>query len=304
MEDAPMSRTQALGRIASDGPFETLGRTTRSLLEDIGGAILLALAALRSIVWPKGHAPNLIRAVGGQIRWNIAAGLPVVGLAHIGIGSFLSMQAFFGATFVEGTGAVVGVGLVRNVAPLLTGFIVAAMAAVRTVHELRENPLRALDNDTPWVADRDISKGLAPDPRPDPDPARIVLARLLGAMIAAPVLSVWGAAVGITVGWQVASSLLGVPTALYFGRFAEMLWPRDLTGLVFKACSFAFIGAIFACREGLRREHPEPPLMASSLRALCWAMPLILAINLSWFFFNYIIGPAWGPTLLEPPSPK
>ena len=48
-------------------------------------------------------------------------GLPLVGLVHVGMGSFLSMQAYFGATFMDGIGPVTGVGLIRNLAPLLTG---------------------------------------------------------------------------------------------------------------------------------------------------------------------------------------
>ena len=31
-------------------------------------------------------------------------GLPMVGLVHVGLGSFLAMQAYFGATFMDGIG--------------------------------------------------------------------------------------------------------------------------------------------------------------------------------------------------------
>ena len=60
-------------------------------------------------------------------------GFPLVGLVHIAMGSFLSLQAYYGSTFVDGTGAVVGVGLLRNLGGIMTG------------HDLLGHPGRADD---------------------------------------------------------------------------------------------------------------------------------------------------------------
>ena len=54
-------------------------------------------------------------------------GVPLVGLVHIAMGSFLSLQAYYGSTFVDGTGAVVGVGLLRNLGGLMTGLTFAGI---------------------------------------------------------------------------------------------------------------------------------------------------------------------------------
>ena len=64
-------------------------------------------------------------------------GLPLVGMVHIAIGSFLSLQAYYGSTFVDGTGAVVGVGLLRNMGGLMTGLTFAGILAARMIPELR-----------------------------------------------------------------------------------------------------------------------------------------------------------------------
>lgn len=297
-----MSRTEVLEAPAGPRPLEGLGRIAREVIEDAGGAVCLGLGALRSWVFPRGEAPKLAHAVRRQFRGHLLAGFPLVGMAHVGMGSYLAMQAFFGATFVEGTGAVVGVGLVRNVAPLLTGFIMAGISSVRTIDELRRTAPQDLDQEPAWVPDREVALGREPDLREAPEPARLALPRILGAMLAGPILALWGAAVGITIGWQVSGSLLGVPGPIYFGRFAEMLWQRDVVGLVLKSSLFGAIGATFACLEGLRGE--PRPVLASTFRALCSSMGLILALNLAWFFAAFILGPPWGPTLLEPPSPR
>ncbi len=72
-----------------------------------------------------------------QLFWMLLFGFPLVGLIHIAMGSFLSLQAYYGSTFVDGTGAVVGVGLLRNLGGLMTGLTLAGMLAARMIPGLR-----------------------------------------------------------------------------------------------------------------------------------------------------------------------
>ena len=73
-----------------------------------------------------------------QLFWMLYMGIPLVGLVHIAIGSFLSLQAYYGSTFVDGTGAVVGVGLLRNLGGIMSGMIFSGMLAARMIPELRD----------------------------------------------------------------------------------------------------------------------------------------------------------------------
>ena len=59
-------------------------------------------------------------------------------LVHVAIGSFLALQAYYGSTFVDGTGAVVGVGLLRNLGGIMSGMTFAGILAARMIPELRE----------------------------------------------------------------------------------------------------------------------------------------------------------------------
>ena len=72
-----------------------------------------------------------------QLFWMLAMGMPMVGLVHIAVGSFLALQAYYGSTFVDGTGAVVGVGLLRNLGGIMSGLIFAGILAARMIPELR-----------------------------------------------------------------------------------------------------------------------------------------------------------------------
>src|SRR5205807_6636322 len=92
---------------------------------------------------PAGLGTTMVR----QLSWMLALGIPLVGLVHIAMGSFLSLQAYYGSTFVDGTGAVVGVGLLRNLGGLMTGMTLAGILAPRMIPERRRLPRSAGDGD-------------------------------------------------------------------------------------------------------------------------------------------------------------
>src|SRR4051794_8439539 len=125
---------------------------------------LLGLSA-RSLVRPSGPVPPFRPALVRELAALLIMGLPLVGFVHFGLGSFMSLQAYFGGTFVDGTGAVVGVGLFRNVAPLMAGMTMAGLIAVRTTSALRGRPRAGLDGDPLWIADRDTTPGLSGETR-------------------------------------------------------------------------------------------------------------------------------------------
>lgn len=269
-----------------------IGRSAMGTVAFLGASALLAAGAARSVVSAKGPAPALLPAVSWQLARALSMGFVLVGLVHVGLGSFLSMQSYFGGTFVDGAGAVVGVGLIRNLAPLMAGFTLSALLASRLTPELRAR-LRA----TP-----------ADDPEALPDLGRLALPRLVAGTVAGPVLSLWGSAVGSFIGWLVASSLLGVSTSVYWQMFGDMLWTRDVVGLAVKGSAFGFFAALFACCEGLRGPVGEdadadPDSVAWAVfRAVCYSALAIMLVNSSWFVLVYRAGPAFGPTLMAPPN--
>jgi phospholipid/cholesterol/gamma-HCH transport system permease protein len=84
----------------------------------LGRLAILAISALRASVQPSSSSATSFAAeTTQQLDRLLGMGLPSVALVHVGMGSFLAMQAYFGATFVDGIGPVVGVGLIRNLAP-------------------------------------------------------------------------------------------------------------------------------------------------------------------------------------------
>lgn len=285
-------------------PLGTIGRGTLSAVCYLGGLGTLASSAVRSALRPGEDDPPFVPTVTRHLASVLGMGLPLVGLVHVGLGSFLSMQAYFGGTFVDGTGAVVGVGLVRNVAPLMTGLTLAGLFAAWTTSELRSRSSRELDADPRRIPDRVTRPQVPAALTRGPAPGRLAAVRLASALVAGPVLTLWGAAVGTLVGWKVAHTILGVSTSAFFDMFFEMIWIRDVVGLVVKGMAFALLAALFACHEGLRGEDPPAPerVRTAACRAACLAAAAMLLLNSGWFLLVYHAGPAFGPTLLAPPS--
>ncbi len=124
-------------------------------------------------------------------------------MVHIALGSFLSLQAYYGSTFVDGTGAVVGVGLLRNLGGLMTGLTFAGIIAGRMIPELRILSQRLAIVDDPVtpsdVFGQDRARGVGEPlsaPRLAIAPSPPGCSRIAPAGIACLLLSQWGIAVG------------------------------------------------------------------------------------------------------------
>jgi phospholipid/cholesterol/gamma-HCH transport system permease protein len=258
-------------------------RSAIGLVGYLGGLALLMTSALRAMIRGSTGGPSFLSLASKQLDRLLSMGLPLVGLVHVGLGSFLSMQAYFGATFMDGIGPVTGVGLIRNLAPLMTGFIMAGLVSARYIAEM-SGPCVGSD-----------------------DPSRLVAARLAAAVVAGPVLAVWGSLVGIAIGWLVADQMMGITLPAFFDMFLEMLWVRDIIGIVVKGSAFGFLASLLACHEGLSRPcHDETRINleligSAACRAACLACLAILLFNGGWFLLVYHAGPAFGPTVLAPP---
>jgi phospholipid/cholesterol/gamma-HCH transport system permease protein len=138
------------------------------------------------------------------------------------------------------------------------------------------------------------------------EPARLVAPRVAAAMVAGPILAAWGSIVGIAIGWLVARSIMGLTFPAFFDMFLEMLWTRDVVGLVVKGVVFGFTAGLLACHEGLSRsdglEDPPEAVCSSACRAAYLTGLAVLFFNAAWFLLVYHAGPAFGPTVLVPPN--
>jgi phospholipid/cholesterol/gamma-HCH transport system permease protein len=307
-------------------PISRVGQVALAVLAYTGGLTLFTLAAAVSAVMPwrrlRDGEPGLVRSVIHEAFWMLALGLPLVGLVHIGVGSFLSLQAYYGSTFVDGTGAVVGVGLLRNLGGLMTGLTLAGILAARIVPELRaiSQPTASGGPGTAAVvchpASGEGSRRTIFGAEPRARAGRLAGPRIVAAAIACALLSQWGVAVGTVVGWRASQSMMGLSTDMFFMMMEKMMWLRDVVSLLVKGLLYGGIPGAICCYEGLRIEEPPrlnwltaplhpacgatPSLTIAVFRAVLLSFVAILIVNASWFILVYHAVPFYGPTLLPP----
>jgi phospholipid/cholesterol/gamma-HCH transport system permease protein len=194
----------------------------------------------------------------------------------------------------------VGVGLFRNVAPLMSGFVLAGLLAARVTPDLSGQANAERETGDPLQPPK---HGGRPTIRIEgllaqPDPLRFAAARMCAAMLAGPILALWGASVGTTIGWLVSLQILRVPSTVFVMKCFEMVWGRDILSLVLKGACFGFSAALFSCHE-IVRGTTNPGFAA--VRAACLGCLGILLFNSAFYVFFYMAGPPFGPTVLKPP---
>ena len=231
-------------------PIAWVGRIVILGMSYVGGVVLLTGSASSRIhaatTRPRTRYPALFgRTMIRQLSWMLAFGCPLVGLVHVAMGSFLSLQAYYGSTFIDGTGAVVGVGLLRNLGGLMTGMILSGILAARMIPELRQLVLDiGADLGEP---------GTRLENRPPVAMGSLAAPRIVGAVIACTLLSMWGIFVGTVVGWRASSSMMGLPTETFFLMMVRMVWLRDVVGLIVKGLLFGALPAAICCHEAFQR---------------------------------------------------
>jgi len=310
------------------GPIGWVGKSVIGVLSYLGGvAALMISAAVSLITFPRDDdLPGFWTVLKEELWWLLLMGAPLVGLVHVAMGSFLSMQAYFGSTFLDGTGAVVGVGLLRNLATLMTGLTLSGLMACRLIPGrlgLGQGPAASTGpaTDTRFPAVSNQPGATSGEPQQLPAPGRLAAPRMIATALASMLLALWGFAVGTVVGWQAASSLLGLPSDMYFLMFYRMIWFRDVVGMIVKGLLFGLVPATICCFEALRaarlsagetsgRTAPASgdcsaplDLAAPIVRAACLSMMSILLLNMTWFMLVYHAVPVYGPSLLQPPTP-
>ena len=201
-------------------PIRAIGRPALRATRTIGA---VALFAMRGCRLRSGHPVAILRQVM-QIGW---LSLPVVGLTALFTGAALDLQIHSGGErFQAGdvVPAIVAIGMVRELGPVLGGLMVAARVASSIDAEI--GTMRVTEQIDALVT---LST----------DPVRwLVTPRLWAAILCMPVLVATGDIIGIMGGWLVGTTSLGFNSAELHreqlgvsGALGRRLWPDQGGGL-------------------------------------------------------------------------
>jgi phospholipid/cholesterol/gamma-HCH transport system permease protein len=247
-------------------PVSALGRRTvsswHSLLAGLAFVGRVSVVFLSQLLRPQQWRAA---AIARQVYDTGITAVPIVAL----IGFLISViTAYMGAQQLRKFGAdiyvvdLVTVGTLREMAVLLTAIIVAGRSGSAFAAEIGAMRLNE---------EVDALKATGVDPV-----EVLILPRILGLVIALPLLTVIADAVGLAGGALLCRSLLGMPFVQYFNRMNEAIGPMTFWVGIMKAPVFAALIATAGAYRGLQVRNSSRELGRLTTVAVVQAIFLVI----------------------------
>lgn len=197
--------------------------------------------------------------------------LPVVSLTAafgglvFGLQTYIGFHRYIGPGTEAYAGPAIGLGLCKEIIPILVGLMVAgrvgsAMAAEIGTMKITEQ------------IDALVSLGA--------DPIRfLVVPRALAAFLTLPCLTLYGDIIGIFCGFFYNVVLMGVNRSIYVNQTLAFLELWDIISGLIKAAVFGVIIAIIGCWQGLKAEGGAEGVGRATTKTVVFSSISILIIN-------------------------
>ncbi|MEM8884260.1 MAG: ABC transporter permease [Planctomycetota bacterium] len=204
------------------------------------GKLLKGFLYWSTIAVFKGYPVRFQEAARQSVRVGVKS-IPIVFLVNFFVGATLAftvaeiLQLFGADTF---TGAVMGVGFWRELAPLLTGIIMAGYVGASLAAE---------------IGTMKVNEEIMALEAAALNPIRfLAVPRLLAVMLMVPAATMMGVVFGIYGGYIVCVGVLDQTAQLYWDQMIQFVTRTDLRLGVFKSFIFATIVGVTGMAQGFR----------------------------------------------------
>jgi phospholipid/cholesterol/gamma-HCH transport system permease protein len=278
----------ALGVLTESGEeppvAPSLPRRAVALVERLGALTVAGVFGLGAIsrfggrtLWLAVKPPLRVRRLVREVFDTGVLSLPIVCASGLAVGAVLGLQGYntlvrFGAE--QSLGAVVGLTLIRELGPVLTGLLVTGRAGSAMTAEIGV-----------MVKDEQLDgmRTLAVDPMDF-----VVAPKALAMVLAMPLLSALFISVAIFGGYLVGVELLGVDGGTYVsGLESAVVFSDDVVVSLLKALVFGMLVALIATFRGFHAERSSEGVSASTTSTVVTASVCILLAD-------YMITSLWG----------
>jgi len=194
--------------------------------------------------------------------------LPVVALTAIFTGMVLALQSATGLSRFNAESAVanlVVLSITRELGPVLAGLMVAGRVGAAMAAEL--GTMRVTDQ-------IDALSTLSTNPM-----KYLVAPRLLGGLLALPLLVVVADILGVLGGFIIASVKLGYNAQVYLTNTLNFVQTGDVVSGLVKAAVFGFLVTLMGCYHGYNSRGGAQGVGAATTNAVVSASVLILAFD-------------------------
>jgi phospholipid/cholesterol/gamma-HCH transport system permease protein len=241
--------------------FERIGTGALRGIDVLGSTGLFLIESVAQCFVPPYRPLKIVE----QIHFVGVKSLFVIILTASFTGMVLAIQGFhtlrkFGADGL--LGSVVALSLIRELGPVLTALMVIGRAGSAMTAEIGilriGGVIMALD-------------AMAIEPR-----KFLVSPRLVGSVVAVPLLTAIFIVVGILGGWIVGVGLLGVNVGDYFGRMEQSVEFSDILGGLWKSFAFAVLIGWVCTWKGYNTQRGAKGVGAATTSAVVVSSVLVL----------------------------
>ena len=250
----------------SDAFIGFIGRSTLHQLSEMGKMVLFLFSA---ILWFF-HPPAQVHLIIQHIKSIGVDSLMVVLLSGLFTGMVLGLQGYYTlAKFQAETwlGSVVALGLIRELGPVLAGFMVTGRTGSAMAAEL--GTMRVTEQ-----IDAFYSMAINPI-------KYLVSPRIIAGLIAMPLLTALFDVVGIYGAYVIGVGLLDVSSGSYFSGMEKSVVFQDVFSGFLKSLSFGLIITWICCYKGFN----APPMATGVSRATTESVVLSFVLILVWDYF-------------------
>ena len=245
--------------------FASIGRLLLGALAAVGRVAIFGFTTIAHAVRPPYYPARLVEQLM-QIGW---FSLPVVGMTAIFSGAALAQQTFTAGSRFNATStvpAIVVLGMVRELGPVLVGLMVAGRVSSAMAAEL--GTMRVTEQ-------LDALSTLRTDPY-----RYLIAPRLIAALIALPAMVLAANAIGIFGGYFVAVYKLDFNAIGYLEVTRQFLTATDLQMALVKSAFFGFFIALMGCYHGFRAQGGAAGVGRATTDAVVSAFIMILLSNM------------------------
>ena len=249
----------------------TLGDLVLDVVDGCGRFLLLAGHTFRAAGQPRFPALETLR----QVEAIGSRSMTIVLLTALFTGMVLALQtgfalARFGAK--PYVGAVVGLSLARELAPVLTALMVAGRVGAGITAEIGSMAV------TEQV---DAIRSMGADPV-----QKLVLPRMIAATISLPLLTILAAVLGIIGGMLISASQFGITPNFYLQTIYANVTVNDFLSGIAKTFVFGWIIAMVGCYFGLQTTGGTVGVGRSTTQAVVFAS---ISVLISDFFLTKLL---------------
>jgi phospholipid/cholesterol/gamma-HCH transport system permease protein len=241
-----------------------IGRAVLGACRLTGRIALFGLDGLSQLARPPVYGKAILRAFLDIGYYS----LPVVALTAIFTGMVLALQSATGLSRFNAESAVanlVVLSITRELGPVLAGLMVAGRVGAAMAAEL--GTMRVTDQ-------IDALSTLSTNPM-----KYLVAPRLLGGVLALPLLVVVADILGVLGGFIIASVKLGYNAEVYLTNTLNFVQTGDVVSGLVKAAVFGFLVTLMGCYHGYNSRGGAQGVGTATTNAVVSASVLILAFD-------------------------